>query len=118
MNLEYNYRYFIGLVLGSVSLELNGFFYTIPRNKKKVSYLNLFCDNRQQFGFSIFNPFHSDGLSYTVKPVLSGHLKIEPKIVFKTDYRLIQVESIAECSTLYTFIKPTIVITIFVLSIF
>ena len=33
----------------------------------------------------------------TVKPVLSGHSK-RPKLVFKTDYRLMQVQSIAECS--------------------
>ena len=34
----------------------------------------------------------------TVKPVLSGHSKRRSKLVFKTDYRLIQVKSIAECS--------------------
>ena len=32
----------------------------------------------------------------TVKPVLSGHSKRRPKLVFKTDYRLMQVKSIAE----------------------
>ena len=37
-------------------------------------------------------------LPYTVKPVLSGHSKITPKLVFKVDYRLMQVISIAECS--------------------
>ena len=35
---------------------------------------------------------------YTVKPVLSGHSKRSPKLVFKTDYHLMQVKSIAECS--------------------
>ena len=34
----------------------------------------------------------------TVKPVLSGHSKRITKLVFKTDYRLMQVKSIAECS--------------------
>ena len=34
----------------------------------------------------------------TVKPVLSGHSKRRSKIVFKTDYRLMQVKIIAECS--------------------
>ena len=34
----------------------------------------------------------------TVKPVLSSHSKRRPKLVFKTDYRLMQVKSIAECS--------------------
>ena len=37
-------------------------------------------------------------LDPTVKPVLSGHSKRRPKLVFKTDYRLMQVKSIAECS--------------------
>ena len=35
---------------------------------------------------------------YTVKPVLSDQSKRRPKLVFKTDYRLIQAKSIAECS--------------------
>ena len=34
----------------------------------------------------------------TVKPVLNSHSKNRPKLVFKNDYRLVQVESIAECS--------------------
>ena len=34
----------------------------------------------------------------TVKPVLSGHSKIDKTKVFKTDGSLMQVESIAECS--------------------
>ena len=34
----------------------------------------------------------------TVKPVLGGHSKRRPKLVFKTDYRLMQVKRIAECS--------------------
>ena len=34
----------------------------------------------------------------TVKPVLSGHSKIDKKLTSKTDYRLMQVKSIAECS--------------------
>ena len=35
-------------------------------------------------------------LHYTVKPVLSGHSKINKINVLKTDYRLMQVKSIAE----------------------
>ena len=60
----------------------------------------------------------------TVKPVLSGHSKRRPKCVFKTDYRLMQVKSIAECSKgehsaiLLTFIKLSFAIRTFVLSIF
>ena len=34
----------------------------------------------------------------TVNPVLSRHSKRTPKLVFKTNYRLMQVKSIAECS--------------------
>ena len=34
----------------------------------------------------------------TVKPVLSGHSKRRPNLDFKTDYREMQVKSIAECS--------------------
>ena len=34
----------------------------------------------------------------TVKPVLSGHLKIDQSKVLKTNGRLLKVESIAECS--------------------
>ena len=33
----------------------------------------------------------------TVKPVLSSHSKEDQKLVFKTDYRLMQVQSIVEC---------------------
>ena len=34
----------------------------------------------------------------TVKPVLSSHSKRSRKLFFKTDYLLMQVKSIAECS--------------------
>ena len=59
----------------------------------------------------------------TVKPVLSGHPKKDQKLVFKTDYRLMQVKSIAECSKrehsaiLSTCIKLPSVFKTFVLSI-
>ena len=39
-------------------------------------------------------------LYHTVKPVLSGHSERKPKLVFKIDYRLMQVKSITECSSL------------------
>ena len=60
----------------------------------------------------------------TVKPVLSGHSKRRPKMVFKTDYPLMQVKSTAVCSKgehsaiLLTFIKQPFVFKTFVLSIF
>ena len=36
--------------------------------------------------------------TFTVKPVLSHHSKEDHRLVFKTDYRLMHVKSIAECS--------------------
>ena len=52
------------------------------------------------------------------KTCLSGRSKRRPKLIFKTDYRLMRVTSLAECSAiLSTFIKVTFVIKI-VLSIF
>ena len=53
----------------------------------------------------------------TVKPVLNGHSQKDLKLVFKTNYRYMQVKNIAECSP-RTFIRPPFVIKIFVLYIF
>ena len=46
----------------------------------------------------------------TVKPVLSGHSKRTPKLVFNTDYRLMQVKSIAECSpwSILQYFRPSL----------
>ena len=73
-------------------------------------------------------------LFYTVKPVLSGNSQKDQKLGFQTNYRLMQVKSIAECSKgsilqyfrpslsyssiLQTFIKLPFVIKIFDSSIF
>ena len=62
-------------------------------------------------------------LANTVKPVLSSHLKEDKKLGFKTDYCLMQVKSIAECSkgSILQYFRPSLgyhVIKIFVLSIF
>ena len=38
---------------------------------------------------------------FIVKAILSGHSKRRPKKVFNTDYRLMQVKSIEECSILH-----------------
>ena len=38
------------------------------------------------------------GYAITVKSVVNGHSKKDQKLVFKTDYRLMQVKCIAECS--------------------
>ena len=57
----------------------------------------------------------------TVKPVLSGHSKRRPKLVFNADYRFMQVKSIAEgehSAILSTFIKLPFAIKTFVLSCF
>ena len=52
----------------------------------------------------------------------NGHCQNSQKLAFKTNYRLMQVKNIAECSKdsaiLLTFIKPIFAIKIFVLSIF
>ena len=65
--------------------------------------LNIQCklsSNKNQTVFSFSDAQVGMHLYYlhTVKPVLSGHSKRRPKLVFKTDYQLIQVKSIAECS--------------------
>ena len=64
-------------------------------------------------------------LELSVKTVLSSHSKYEQKMIFfKTDFCLMQVKSIAECSKmehsaiLQTFIKLPFVYKTFVLSIF
>ena len=62
----------------------------------------------------VLNP---NNLTSTVKPVLSGHSKRRPKLIFKTAYRLMQVKSILQTAILSIFIKLPFVIKIFVLSI-
>ena len=59
----------------------------------------------------------------TVKPVQKGHSQKDQKLVFKTNYCLMQGKSIADCSLehsaiLSTFIKLPFAIKICVLSIF
>ena len=46
----------------------------------------------------------------TVKSVLSGHSKRRPNMVFKADYRLMQVKSIAECSkgSILQYFRPSL----------
>ena len=56
---------------------------------------NAFCDCRV---FNIVANNRPNQNIYTVKPVLSGQSKRRLKLVFKTDYRLMQVKSIAEFS--------------------
>ena len=58
----------------------------------------------------------------TVKPVKNGHSQKDQKLVFKTNYPLMQVEIIAECSkgSILQYFQPSLpfVIKSFVLSIF
>ena len=42
--------------------------------------------------------FHISKTNGTVKPVYNGHSQKHQKLVFKPNYRLMQVKSIAECS--------------------
>ena len=46
----------------------------------------------------------------TVKPVLSSHSNRRPKLVFKTDYGLMQVKSIAACSkgSILQYFRPSL----------
>ena len=68
--------------------------------------------------FYFYNPrllngnFHSicfyyvlGGLFYS-KSLNTSHLKADQKFVFKTDYRLMQVKSIAECSSILQYFRP------------
>ena len=56
---------------------------------------------------------------FTVKPALNGLSQKERKLIFKTNFRLMQVKSMAECSAIRsTFIKLPFVIKVLVLSIF
>ena len=61
--------------------------------------------------------YRCNALMKTVKPVLRGHSKRRSKLVFKTDYRLMQVQG-EPSAILSSFIKLPFVIKIFVLSIF
>ena len=47
---------------------------------------------------------------HTVKPAFSSHSKRRPKLVFKTEYRLMQVKSIAECSkgSILQYFRPSL----------
>ena len=54
------------------------------------------CNMTEKLLKVILRPYTTT--TYTVKPVLSGHSKKRPKLVFKTNYRLMQVKRIAECS--------------------
>ena len=58
------------------------------------------------FNFSNWIPIKLNCM-YTVKPVLRGHSTKDKKVVcfFKTDYRIMQVKSIAECSQVKSIAK-------------
>ena len=49
-------------------------------------------------------------IPYTVKPVYEGHSQKDLKLFFKTDYRLMRVESIAECSkgSILQYFRPSL----------
>ena len=48
--------------------------------------------------------------SHTVKPVLNSHSQKDKKLVFKANYRLMQVKSIAECSkgSILQYFRPSL----------
>ena len=84
--------------------------------KKRLVLRNIWCAQWTLWGDTLC----------TVKPVLSGHSKRRPKLVFKTNCRLMQAKSIEECSkgSILQYFRPSLsylqpfVIKIFVLSIF
>ena len=47
---------------------------------------------------------------FTVKPVLSGHSKRRPKLIFEDHCRLMQIKSIAECSkgSILQYFRPSL----------
>ena len=66
--------------------------------EKLISLLPVFFVlERNESKLYLLKDYQSHIHVYTVKPVLSGHSKRRPKLVFKTGYRLMQVQSIAEC---------------------
>ena len=94
---------------------------------ERVNLTTLFVaslDNQSSVQHPFLTNFQTTALipySYTVEPVLNRHSQKDHKLVFKTNYRLMQVESIGEwehSSILLTFIKLPFVIKTFVLSIF
>ena len=52
----------------------------------------------QTFVLSVQSPIYANNSPTTVKPVLWDHSNRRPKLGFKTDYCLMQVKNIAECS--------------------
>ena len=56
----------------------------------------------------------------TVKPVQNGHSQKYPKLVFKTNYCLMQVKSIAECSpwSILQYFRPSLIKLPFDIKIF
>ena len=56
-----------------------------------------YCDNLLLFSIKRMQIKHMEDMYGTNKPVIRDHKK-DRKLVFKIDYRLMQVNSIAECS--------------------
>ena len=65
------------------------------------------CINYQTLGETHENIIH---FASTVKPVLSSHSKKTKKLVFKTEYCLMLVKSIAECSkgSILQYFRPSL----------
>ena len=60
-------------------------------------FLHFFKDIQHEY-FDFHRIANESIIRNTVKPVLSCHSKKDQKLVFMTDYGLMQVKSIAECS--------------------
>ena len=60
--------------------------------------------------YLLYHMFRLSMIDYTVKHVQIGHSKKDQKCFFKTDYRLMQVKSIAECSkgSILQYFRPSL----------
>ena len=81
-------KMFIRLIVGIVGIT--------SRSVKWSNTSRLDLNNKTEIDSALC--LKQDICLYTVKPVFSGHSKRRPKLVCKTDCRLMQVKSIAECS--------------------
>ena len=77
-------------------------------------------ERNMQIGICKFCLIQECSIRYTVKPVLSGHSKRGPNCFFKTDYRLMQDKSIAECSkgSILQYFRPSLSYHLSLISLF
>ena len=81
--------------------------YIVHRHK---SIRNVHTPKLTVFVISWHQSDYIDMKPHTVRPVLSGHSKKHQKLVFNTNYCLMQVKSIAECSkgSILQYFRPSL----------